>query len=110
MVANTITMEQVGTTVKALSRIASTGSVYVQLTLESSDVERSPDVVLSEIPGRKPVSANQVVTQQVLATVRLKSGTAVVVHSDSSQSMEEGMPQNETKLLILAATADPAVE
>ena len=110
IVNNSITYEQIGAIVKLLPRIDSTGSVQVQFSYNSSDTEKAPEVTLSEVPGRKPLVADQIVTQQITSSVRLKSGTAMIVQRDSAQAFGEEAPASTTQMVILAATVEPALE
>lgn len=110
MVMNSVTNERIGTIIEALPRIDSSGAIQISLKYESSEVEKSPEVVLSEVPGRKPMLATRVVVEQLETSLRLKSGTAVLVRSDASQVMTGDSPTSETQLLILAASAEPALE
>ena len=110
VVTNAITMEPVGTIVRIVPRIDSTGVLQVKLDYNSSDFEKAHDVILSEVPGRQPLAATQVVSQQIETVVRLKSGTAVLVQADSSHTLTDDAPKSETRLLILAASVDRALE
>jgi hypothetical protein len=110
VVTNSIVMEQIGTIVQIVPRVESNGSIHAQLTYESSDIQPTSEITLSEIPGRKPLTADKLVTHQVNATVHLKSGTAVLVQSDSSLDMTGDSLQSETKLLIFAASAEPKLD
>ncbi|HJS08950.1 MAG TPA: hypothetical protein VJ809_14880, partial [Pirellulales bacterium] len=99
-----------GTIVRIVPRIDSTGVLQVKLDYNSSDFEKAHDVILSEVPGRQPLAATQVVSQQIETVVRLKSGTAVLVQADSSHTLTDDAPKSETRLLILAASVDRALE
>jgi hypothetical protein len=110
IVTNAITMEELGTIVQVLPQIDSSGGLQVYVKYSSSDLETVPDVVLTEVPGRKPVAASRVVTQQAETAVRLKSGTAVLVQADSSHTMTDDAPKSEIRLLILAASVERAEE
>ncbi len=110
IVTNAIAMEELGTIVQVVPNIDSSGGLQVKLDYNSSDIENAPDVVLMEVPGRKPVAASRIVTQRVETVARLKSGTAVLVQADSWHRMIDDAPKSETRLLILAASVDPALE
>jgi hypothetical protein len=110
IVTNSIQYRTIGTNIELVPRIDASGSVHVQLTYSSSDLESSSDVALTEIPGRKPIMADTIVTCQVQSSVQLKSGTAVVVQSDAAQSTEGESSTGKTRLLILAASVQPALE
>ena len=110
IITNSITYEQLGTVIELLPRIDSTGSVHVQFSYNSSDAEKAPEVTLSEVPGRKPLIADKVVTHQIHSTVRLSAGMAVIVQRDSTQTFEGNSPTSTTQLVILAASVEPAIE
>jgi hypothetical protein len=110
IVSNSIQMRAVGTQVQLTPRIDSAGGIMVQFNYNSSDLERSPNVTLSEIPGRKPVMADSTTTCQIQSTLRLKSGTAVVVQSDTMRSVDGETPSGRTQLVILAASVQPVLE
>jgi hypothetical protein len=110
IITNAIMMEPLGTIVRVSPRIDSSGGLQVKVDYNTSHIEKALDVIISEVPGRKPLAASQVVTQQVETVVRLKSGTAVLVQADSSHSLIDDAPKSETRLLILAASVDPALE
>lgn len=109
-VTNSIQMRSVGTQVQLTPRIDAASGIVVQFNYTSSDLERSPNVTLSEIPGRKPLMADYLTTCQVQSAVRLKSGTAVVVQSDTMRSADGETPTGRTQLLILAASVQPVLE
>ena len=82
----------------------------MQLRYNASDLETAPEVPITEIPGREPILADTVVKSEIQSSVRLKSGTALVVQSDSLLSVDGEPPTDTTQLLILAASVQPAVE
>jgi hypothetical protein len=82
----------------------------VQFRYNASDLEKAPEVPIAEIPGREPILADTVVKSEIQSSVRLKSGTALVVQSDSLLSVDGEPPTDTTQLLILAASVQPAVE
>ena len=73
---------------QVVPRIDSPGVLQVELGLQLERHRNVPDVVLMEVPGRKPLAASRIVTQQVETVVRLKSGTAVLVQADSLHSTD----------------------
>jgi hypothetical protein len=100
-VMNSVQMEQVGTILQTTPRIDSEGALKVNLDYSSSELEEDPTVVIAEIPGREPVMAQRVKTQQVKTLVRLRSGTAVLVQQD--QDTAAGNTPL-TRMTILAAS------
>ena len=110
VVTNSIDYQEIGTVVELIPRIDSTGSVQVHFSYNASDTEKAPDVPISEIPGRKPITADKDRDEPSSVVVRLKSGTAVVVQSEAVQAWDGESPTDTTQLLILAASVQPALE
>ena len=110
IVNNSIQYRSISTLVQATPRIDTSGGIQILLNYSASDIERSSDVVLTEIPGRDPVTADSVVVRQIQSSVRLKSGTAVVVQADAAQTSDGESLTGKTHLLILAASVQPALE
>jgi hypothetical protein len=110
IVTNSIQYREIGTVVEVIPRIDASGAVLAQFTYNASDIETSSDVPLAVIPGRKSTMADRIVTCQIRSTARLKSGTAVVVHTDSAHSTDGESSTGRTQLLILAASVQPVLE
>jgi hypothetical protein len=110
IVTNSIQYRDIGTIVELIPRIDTSGAVLVQFSYNSSDIESSPDVALTDMPGRKPIMADRTVICQVRSSVRLKSGTAVIVQTDASRTSNGESSTGDTRLLILAASVQPALE
>jgi hypothetical protein len=75
-----------------------------------SDLEKSNDVTLSEPAEGLPQLADFVVTHQFKTTARLKSGTAVIVHSDSMSGSVDKAHDGQVELIILGGAVLPAAE
>jgi hypothetical protein len=110
LVTNSVTYEPTGTIIRVWPSIDASASIRVQFDCTSSDIEKDPHVVLSEVTGRAPLTADKITTQQVTSTVRLKSGTAMLVHSDSTQTAGEDPAKSARQLIILAAAVEPALD
>jgi hypothetical protein len=101
---NAITMIPVGTIVQALPRIDASGQLRVAITYNASDLEKSSNVVLTEpADGKNPLMADQIVSQQFQSTVRLRSGTSTLVHSDIASQLAGDSAGVRMRLVILAA-------
>jgi hypothetical protein len=100
---NTIKYESIGTVIEAASRIDADKRLQVQLTYNRSNLEKSKEIVLDEPVDGKPSYADIVYTQQMKTNARMKSGTALLLQSDTTSfSVKDATPE-ETQLIILGA-------
>ncbi len=107
---NSINFQQVGTMITATARIDAASGILVSLDYQASGVEKSRDVAIDQPGEGQPTFADIMATQQINTTVRLKSGTALLVRSDATQDFGEKSTGGQTRLIILSATVIPALE
>jgi hypothetical protein len=101
---NQIQYKSIGTVVQLNPLIESNGELRVQLYYETSEIEKSPNVTISESEdGTNRILADQTVMRHCQANVRLKSGSAALVQSDT-HVQSTGDAVKRTTLIILSAT------
>jgi len=105
---NSLAMEAIGTLVEARTRIDSEKNIQVQLDYSTSVLQKSDDIALDEPADRKPRMADFVVIHQLKTTARLKSGTAVIVQSDSTSGSDDKARDGQVELIILGGAVLPA--
>ena len=97
--ANAVTMQPVGTSIEAQTRIASDGHLVVRLEYSSSDLKNAGEAALEGAASDRPIVASTVVTQELTTTVRLKDGTAAVVQRDATA----GADGDAVQMIVLGA-------
>lgn len=96
----------IGTQIQVLPHVAGDGSLQVSVQYTMSDVEKAPDVEIAE-----GMLADRTKNQSTNTTVRLRSGTAVVVQSDSlTQAWGQVASCVRTQLILLGATVVPVLD
>jgi len=107
---NQINYQSVGTNIQLMPQIEPNGQIQIKFSYAASEVEKDPEVVISEsADGSDRLAADRTTAQTVTAMLRLKSGSAVIAHSeaDSSWAGRAGRP---TRLIIISATTLQPVE
>ena len=99
---NSLQMEPVGTLVELRPRIDSNRNIQVSLKMSASQMEKSKEIVMAEPVGGSPAFADVVTTRQFNTAASLKSGSAVLLQSETLAS-----PKSEIDLIILGATILP---
>jgi hypothetical protein len=99
---NSLQMEPVGTLVELRPRIDSNRNIQVSLKVSASQMEKSEEIVMAEPVGGSPTFADVVTTRQFNTAASLKSGSAVLLQSETLAS-----PKSEIDLIILGATILP---
>ena len=99
---NNTQYQPIGTVIQVAPRIDSTGMIQVSLTYHTSSMQKSKDVVLAEPTDGKAIMADLVRNEQATTTVRLKSGSAMLVKSDSTQETSDDS-DGLIQLVILSA-------
>jgi hypothetical protein len=107
---NTVQYEPVGTIVKLHPRLGSDSSLKVSVEYNASHLEKSSDVWIAQSANQERTFADVTTTHQLNTTVRLKSGTAVLVESDATDVPSPGAEGSQTKLIILGAQVIPSLE
>jgi hypothetical protein len=101
---NSLQMTSVGTIVQVQPRIDAEGQLKVAINYSSSSLEKSNEVALSESrDGSNRMMASRVVNQQYQSTVRLKTGAAALVNSDTTSQLAGDSAGVRMQLVILAA-------
>jgi hypothetical protein len=99
---NNIRIEPTGTIVRVVPRIDDKRKIQVSVTYEASNMEKSSDVAVMEGPEEEAMYADVTATQKLETTVSVRSGDAVLLHSDALLGAD-GTDGNELKLIILGA-------
>jgi hypothetical protein len=100
---NMLQMRAVGTMVRAIAKLDKDGRIQVGLDYNSSRVEKSERVNISQVKEREPLAADVVTSMQVNTLVSVAPGRAVVVSGDATMELTPEDSNGETQLLVLAA-------
>ena len=106
---SSVTMQAVGTSIEAQTRIASDGKIVVRLEYSASEISNAPNTEGVSAEERTSVPG-AVVSQELTTTVRLKNGTAEVLQRDLSSAGADNGSGSTLKLIILGAQLLPAKE
>lgn len=107
--SNAINYLSAGTTIEAGASVQADGTILIRLEYSASDVEKAQGVPIFESEEGERVLADRILNYQMNTTVHVRSGTAVVIQSDSSTEMEGDAPVERIQLLILAAAVVPTL-
>jgi hypothetical protein len=109
--SNNIRQFDIGTQVNVLPHIAKDGALQIRFVYNTSDIEKMPDVVIQEEADGNRVLADRITHRTTNAAVRLKSGTAVVVQSDTStRAWGQVAAGVRIEMILLGATVVPATD
>jgi hypothetical protein len=107
---NSYQFRPVGTVIQATPQLDPAGNIHVNLSYTSSSMQPSmPPVIISEESNGKTLSIPRIVNQSFRSTVRLRSGNAVLVQSDTTTDAVGGAGMR-AQLLILGAVVVPENE
>jgi hypothetical protein len=101
---NSIQYQQIGTNVQLLPHVDASGGIGIKFVLTLSEIEKDPDVAVSEsTDGSGRIAADRIVTQTIKAAVKLESGKVALVHSDAESSWV-GRAGKPVRLVFVGAT------
>jgi hypothetical protein len=107
--SNSVSMQPVGTSIEAQTRIASNGQIVVRLEYSASEISNAPNTE-GESAGEQTAGPGAVVSQELTTTVRLKNGTAEVLQRDLMSSGITAGAEDTLQLVVLGAEVLPAKE
>jgi hypothetical protein len=107
--SNSLNVQAVGSVLKVLPRITSANDIELSVEYNSSDIEKSNEIVIYKPVKGEPMFADLVVTNQITSSVRLKSGTAILFSSATSFE-EADNTHARTQLAIVSASVLPALD
>lgn len=104
---NSLQYQEIGTLVRLTPRIDASDNIVVAIEYSSSETDKSPDVIISALDTESPIFADSITKRQLNTTIRLKSGAAVLVESQSSTAVGDVPSGATSELFILEAAVLP---
>jgi hypothetical protein len=105
---NVINYLSAGTSVSISPKLEADGVILVRLEISDNEIEKSPEVAVAETEVGRQILADRIVNRQVSTIVRVRSGAAVLVQSESTEADGAGAGFR-AKLILLGALATPAM-
>ena len=100
---NALQIEPIGTLVRIQPRIDSDNNIQLGFFHSISDMKESADVIIETGDVDDTTYATVVDTQSLETTTTIRSGRAVLVHCEAPFGLEEGVADNDLRLIIVSA-------
>ena len=107
---NSVQYEPTGTIIRLEPSIDAESNIQISFMYEASLIEKSSDVVLSESEDESTLYADVIATEQLETTTSVRSGSAVLLHSDVLLGSEKNAAGHGHTLIILGAETVGASE